>query len=333
MKHVNRRTAAAAVAAMLLPIGTVRAQSPTFATRPISLVVAFPPGGATDTTARIVLPHLQKSWGQTVIVENLPGAGGSIGVQKMLNAAPDGNVLFLGTASDTALAPLAIPSVRYKAESLRLLGYMGQSEFVIVTRSGLTEVNSLDDLVTYMRNASNKELTYASFGNGSIYHLIGEDFKNRSGGKLLHVPYRGMSPVINDLMGNQVDIAFLPVAGPTVGLIKSGRVKPIALTGPKRNPQLQQVATVDESRQMKGFHHTIWMGLFGPAGLPNDAAVKVNTAVNEAIRTPEYLKFSAENGTSVPESGLTLRQAAKFYADESEKVRSLAISVKLEAKE
>ncbi|MBT2305376.1 tripartite tricarboxylate transporter substrate binding protein [Variovorax paradoxus] len=333
MKNVNRRTAAAAVAATLLPFGTARAQSPAFPSRPISLVVAFPAGGATDVTARVLLPHLQKAWGQTVIVENLPGAGGSIGVQKMLNAAPDGHVLFLGTASDTALAPLAIQSARYKAESLRLLSYMGQSEFVIVARPGLAAVNSLDDLITHMRAASSTELSYASFGNGSIYHLIGEDLKNRSGGKLLHVPYRGMGPVVTDLIGNQVDLAFLPVAGQTVGLINSGRVKPIALTGPKRNPQLPQVATVDESRQMKGLHHTIWLGLFGPAGLPAEAAMKVNTAANDAIRTPEYLKFSAENGSSVPEPGLTLQQAAKFYADETEKLRRLATFIKLEAKE
>ena len=331
MKPVNRRTAAAAVAATLLPFGSVRAQSPAFPSRTISVVVGFPAGGATDVTARVAIPHLQKSWRQTVIVENVPGAGGSIGVQKMLNAAPEGHVLFLGTASDTVLAPLAIQSARYKPEDLRLLGYMGQAEFVIVGRPGLA-LNSLDDLVAHMRAASSTELSYASFGDGSIYHLIGEDLKNRSGGKLLHVPYRGMGPVVTDLIGNQVDLAFLPVAGQTVGLINSGRVKPIALTGPKRNPQLPQVASVDESRQMKDLHHTVWLGLFGPATLPAEAAKKVNAAVNDAIRTPEYLKFSAENGTSVPEPGLTLQQAAKFYGDDTEKLRRLARSIKLEAK-
>ncbi|CAN7712559.1 MULTISPECIES: Bug family tripartite tricarboxylate transporter substrate binding protein [unclassified Variovorax] len=331
MKTVNRRTAAAAVAATLLPFGSVRAQSPPFPSRTISVVVGFPAGGATDVTARVAIPHLQKSWGQTVIVENVPGAGGSIGVQKMLNAAPEGHVLFLGTASDTVLAPLAIQSARYKPEDLRLLGYMGQAEFVIVGRPG-PALNSLDDLVAHMRAASSTELSYASFGDGSIYHLIGEDLKNRSGGKLLHVPYRGMGPVVTDLIGNQVDLAFLPVAGQTVGLINSGRVKPIALTGPKRNPQLPQVASVDESRQMKGLHHTVWLGLFGPATLPAEAAKKVNAAVNDAIRTPEYLKFSAENGTSVPDPGLTLQQAAKFYGDGTEKLRRLARSIKLEAK-
>lgn len=331
MKTVNRRTAAAAVAATLLPFGIARAQSQTFPSRTISLVVGFPAGGATDVTARVALPHLQKSWGQAVIVENLPGAGGSVGVQKMLNAAPEGHVLFLGTASDTVLAPLAIQSARYKPEDLCLLGYMGQAEFVIVARPGLA-LNSLDELVAHMRAASNTELSYASFGEGSIYHLIGEDLKNRSGGKLLHVPYRGMGPVVTDLIGNQVDLAFMPVAGPTVGLINSGRMKPIALTGRKRNPQLPQVATVDESRHMKGLHHTVWLGLFGPATLPAEAAKKVNAAVNDAIRTPEYLKFSAENGTSVPDPGLTLQQAAKFYADDTEKLRRLAKFIKLEAK-
>lgn len=331
MNIVNRRTAAAAVVATLLPFATARAQNAPFPSRTISVVVGFPAGGATDVTARVMLPHIQKAWGQTVIVENVPGAGGSIGVQKMLNAAPEGHVLFLGTASDTVLAPLAIQSARYKPESLRLLGYLGQAEFIIVARPGLA-LNSVDELVAHMRNASNPELSYASFGNGSIYHLLGEDLKNRAGGQLLHVPFQGMGPTITNLIGNQVDLAFLPIAGQTVGLINSGRVKPIAVTGPKRNPQLPNVASVDESQHMKGFHHTVWLGLFGPAALPAEAAMKVNAAVNEAIRTPEYLKFSADNGTSVPDPGLTLGQAAKFYADDTAKLRRLAQSIKLEAK-
>jgi tripartite-type tricarboxylate transporter receptor subunit TctC len=331
LKIINRRTAVAAVAATLLPFGGVQAQSPAFPSRTISIVVGFPAGGATDVTARVALPHLQKTWGQTVIVENVSGAGGSIGVQKMLNASPEGHVLFLGTASDTVLAPLAIQSARYRPENLRLLGYMGQAEFVIVARPGLA-ANTLDELVAHMRATSSKELSYASFGNGSIYHLIGEDLKNRAGVQLLHVPFQGMGPTITNVIGNQVDLAFLPVAGPTVGLINSGRVKAIALTGPKRNPQLPNVPSVDESQHMKGFHHTVWLGLFGPSGLPADAAAKVNTAVNEAIRSPEYLKFSAENGTGVPDPGLTLQQAAKFYADDTGKLRRLAQSIKLEAK-
>lgn len=328
MKTINRRTAAAAVAATLLPFASARAQSQAFASRTISIVVGFPAGGATDVTARVVLPHLQKSWGQTVIVENVPGAGGSIGVQKMLTAPPEGHVLFLGTASDTVLAPLAIQSARYKPEGLQLLGYLGQAEFVIVARPGLT-LNSLDELVAQMRA---RELSYASFGNGSIYHLIGEDMKQRAGAQLLHVPFQGMGPTITNLIGNQVDLAFLPIAGQTVGLINSGRVKAIAVTGAKRNPHLPQVAAVDESQALKGFHHAVWLGLFGPAALPMEAAAKVNAAVNDAIRTPEYLRFSAENGTSVPDPGFTLQQAARFYSDDTQRLRRLAHSVKLETK-
>ncbi|MDI1269414.1 MAG: tripartite tricarboxylate transporter substrate binding protein [Polaromonas sp.] len=331
MKIINRRTALAAVAATLLPVGSIRAQSPVFPSRTVAIVVGFPAGGATDVTARVAQPHLQKAWGQTVIVENVSGAGGSIGVQKMLNATQEGHVLFLGTASDTVLAPLAIQSARYRTENLRLLGYMGQAEFAIVARPGLA-LNTLDDLVAYMRTPSSKELSYASFGNGSIYHLIGEDLKSRTGGQLLHVPFQGMGPTVTNLIGNQVDLGFLPIAGQTVGLINSGRVKAIAVTGARRNPQLPNVASVDESQHMKGFHHTVWLGLFGPSSLPADAAARVNAAVNEAIRSPEYLKFSAENGTGVPDPGLTLQQTTKFYVDETEKLRLLAKSIKLEAK-
>ncbi|HWP12589.1 MAG TPA: tripartite tricarboxylate transporter substrate binding protein [Ramlibacter sp.] len=329
MHSINRRAASAAVLAALLPAARVaRAQASVFASRNVSVVVGFPPGGATDVTARVVQPQLQKAWGQTVIVENAPGAGGSIGVQKMLNAPPDGHVLFMGTASDTVLAPLAIQSARYKPEHLRLLALMTVTDFVVVTRPGLA-LAGLDELVAHARS---KELSYASFGNGSLYHLVGEDLRARAGVQLLHVPFQGMGPTINNLMGNQVDMAFLPVAGQTVGLINSGRVKPMAVTGARRNPQLPNVPTVDESSQAKGFHHNVWLGMFGPASLPAEAAGKVNAAVNEAIRSPEYVKFSLENGSVIPEPGYTLQQAAKFYADETDKLRRLAQSIKLEAK-
>jgi tripartite-type tricarboxylate transporter receptor subunit TctC len=331
MHYINRRAASAAVLATLLPAArAVRAQTTGFPARPVSIVVGFPAGGATDVTARVVQPHLQKSWGQPVIVENVPGAGGSIGVQKMLNAPADGHALFLGTASDTVLAPLAIQSARYKPEHLRLLAFMGTTDFIVVTRPGMNL--GFDELIAHGRNAANKELSYASFGNGSIYHLVGEDLQARTGSRFLHVPFQGMGPTITNLIGNQLDMAFLPVAGQTVGLVNSGRVKALAVTASKRNPQLPNVPTVDESQNARDFHHNVWLGVFGPASLPADAAAKVNAAVNEAIRTPEYVKFSAENGTAIPDPGLTLQQAAKFYGDETEKLRRLAHSIRLEAR-
>lgn len=332
MHAINRRAAAQAVLGALLPTAWVaNAQAPNFPSRTISLVVGFPPGGATDATARVLQPHLQKLWGQTVIVENVPGAGGSIGVQKMLNAVPDGHTLYLGTASDTVLAPLAIQTARYQAESLRLLALLGTTDFVIVTRPAMN-VGSLDELLGYARNASNKELSYASFGNGSVYHLIGEDLKARIGAQMLHVPFQGMGPTITNLIGNQVDLGFLPVAGQTVGFIKDGRLKPIAITGAKRNAQLPNVPTVDESRDAKGFHHNIWLGIFAAAPLAAEAATKINAAANEAIRAAEYIKFSAENGTTIPEPGLSLQQASAHYAQEAAKFRRLAHALKLEAK-
>lgn len=328
MQSINRRAASAAVVAALLPIGRqVHAQPQAFPSRTISVVVGFPPGGATDVTARVIQPTLQKAWGQAVIVENVPGAGGSIGVQKMLGLPADGHVLFLGTASDTVLTPLAIQTARYKAESLRLVGYLGQTDFIVAARPGLTFA-SLDEMVEESRKG--KELSYASFGHGSIYHLIGEDLRARSGMKLLHVPFQGMGPTITNLIGNQIDLAFLPIAGQTVGLVNAGRVRALAVTGARRNAQLPSVPVVDETRAAHGLHHTVWLGMFAPLDLPGEAAAKVNSAVNSAIQTAEYRTYAAENGMRLPDPAFGLEACARFYAAEAVRMRQLAAAVKLE---
>jgi len=329
---INRRIATAAIGGAFASSGWLaRAQTPPFPSKVISIKVGYPAGGAADAIARVLQPHLQRLWGQAVIVENLPGAGGSIGVQKALSAAADGHTIYVGTASDVVLAPLTVPSARYKPEELRLLSCVGVSDFVLVTRPGLS-FSTLDDLIAHSRNPANKELSYASFGNGSIFHLVAEDLSARIGGKMLHVPFTGMGTTITNLIGNQVDMAFLPVAGQTVALIKDGRLKPVAVTGLKRNAQLPSVQTVDESRSLTGFDHNVWLGVFSPVALPNEIAGKINASVNEAIRSPDYIKFSAENGTAIPDPGMSLAQASAFYAQETGKLRRLAQGIKLETK-
>lgn len=328
MSIPNRREVGATLLSSLLCSSGAWASAPAFPTKAVSVVVGFPPGGATDVTARVLQPQLQRLLGQPAIVENVPGAGGSIGVQRMLNTGGDGHTVFIGTPSDTVLAPLAIAAARYKAENLKLIALLGASDFAVVVRPTLN-VTTVDDLVRQGR-AAQRSFSYASFGNGSLYHLIGEDLRARASMDLLHVPFQGMGPTINSVMGNQVDLAFLPLAGQTVGLIRDNRVKALAITSTKRSPLLPNIPTVDESTLLKGFIHNVWVGIFAPASLPPAISTHLNRITVEAMNGPEYIRLCNESGSIIPDPHLSLAQAERFYNDEVAKYHRMAKSIKLE---
>jgi len=299
-----------------------------FPSRTVSVVVGFPAGGATDVSARAMVPTLQRLLGQPVIVENVPGAGGSLGVQKALRAPPDGHTVFHGTASDTVLTPLAFASARYQAENLRLVAVTGTTDFALLARPGL-EIQSVADLVAHVRKKGSRELSYASFGIGAANHLVMEEFRRKLGAAMIHAPYKGMAPVVSDLMGNQVDLAFFPVAGPVVAAIRAGKIRALMVTSSKRNPQLPDIPAADEVQAFKGFHFDIWLGVFVPASTPLKATASLHAAVTEAVKTPEFQQFSQTNGLTVPAT-MDLDHASRFYAAETARYRSIARSIRLE---
>ncbi len=242
----------------------------------------------------------------------------------MLNAPADGHVLFLGTVSDAVVTPMAIAGAKYKAESLVLVNKLSESEFVLVARPAL-DIKDVADLVAQTKN---RDMSYGSFGIGSLIHLVMEDFRAKTGASLLHVPYQGMSPVITAVMGGQIDLALLPIAGPTVNLIREGKVKPLFLTGSKRLPQLPNVPSADESALLRGFHHHIWPGIFVASATPKELVGKLNGIFAPIALSPEFRRFWDESGASITEPQLTVAQAARFYADDTARFRAIAQSIK-----
>ncbi|WP_034386580.1 tripartite tricarboxylate transporter substrate binding protein [Comamonas composti] len=322
--------AAAALALALCGLGAA-AQPKPYPHKLISMVVPFTAGGPADADARVAQPLLQKQLAQNLIVENYAGAGGSIGVARVLAQPADGYTLLMATVSEPILPPLTLPSIKYKAEDLRLVSQVSYTYLALVTRPGLG-VKNLDELLAHARNPANKELSYATPGNGSLFHLVSEHFKQQSGARMVHVPYKGLAPALNDLMGNQVDVAFLPLAGNVPGLIASGKVKALGTTSPAGAAPMLGLASLNGSgaASLKDFVYTVWTGIFVPRKTPEDVVQQLHGAVNALLKGPEYRSFIQESGGIARDAAQPLDEAARFFAAETQRLRSVFQLVKLE---
>lgn len=329
MKAFHRRQLVLASMASL-GLSSVNVCASAYPTRTLTLVVASPAGGPVDVSARVMAPVIQRSLGQSVVVMNVPGAGGSLGVQRVANSPPDGYTMFLGTPSDTVLAPLALEVARTRPESLRLVGRVSHAEYVLVTRPGL-QFKDTDELIGRMRAKGNQELSYASFGHGAINHIAMEELLQKVGGTMLHVPIAGMAPTINNLVGNQIDVCLMPIAGPTVGMVRERKLLPMFVASDRRHPQLPDVPTTTEIPALRGFRLSIWLGLFMPAAVPADIASRLHALISEIVASPEFRKFS-EDGGSIISTSPSVAAAEQFYGAEIARYRALAQSIKLEAK-
>ena len=214
---------------LLLSCGSVWSQA-----KPYTLLVPFPVGGPADAVARMIQPPLREALESNIIVENVPGAGGSIGAARVLRTAPDGETIMLATIGETALTPLSNKSAQYTPEDFTLVMPLARSQLVLVSRLGLPQKN-LVDLLEAAKAPGASPLSYATNGPGSIFHLASEAFLKRTGMQAVHVPYKGHAPVFADLMGEHIDLAFLPMAGTVVDMIKSGKVRALAISGGTRS--------------------------------------------------------------------------------------------------
>lgn len=323
ISKLRRRTLLGAIA---LSAAGVRAQ--TFPSRPLTLVVPYPAGGPADVTARQMVPALRKSLGQPLIIDNAPGASGALGIQKLLNAPVDGHHLLMGTPSDVILAPLALAAVKHKPEQLRLLGLASRAPLVLVG-GPQSPARNLDELMAGTRKAGGKPLSYGSIGPGSLYHLVAEDFSARTKLQTIHVPYKGVAPLLQDLMGGLVEFAFLPSAGNLVELVSQGKLRAYAIAADQRLTRLPEVPTVAQATGLKDFEYEIWGGLFVPAGVPTGAVERLAAAVKEAQRDPDY-RAAIEASGAAPGNPMTPAEAERFFVAQSARYRHIAQAVKLE---
>jgi tripartite-type tricarboxylate transporter receptor subunit TctC len=274
--------------------GPANAQA-TYPAKPITLVAAFAPGGATDTAARIIAKELSIELGQPVVVDNRVGAGGAIGAASVARAAPDGYTLLLGTGSEMVVLPAVKIVPPYDAlKDFTPIAEIGTVTFVLVAHPSVS-ANSVQELIAQAR-ANPGKLSFASFGMGSTNHLLGELFMKKSGTDLLHVPYKGSAAAATDLVAGEVKLSFdtTTVAMP---LVQSGKLKALGLLSPQRSDAAPGVPTLAES----GVALSVvgWVGMVGPRGMPAPIVDRLNKAINKVLAMPAIVQSFKDRGVTV----------------------------------
>ncbi|HPV24988.1 MAG TPA: tripartite tricarboxylate transporter substrate binding protein [Casimicrobium sp.] len=270
--------------------GAAQAQYPN---KPIKMVVPFPAGGTTDILARAVAGELQKSLGQAVIVENRAGAGGNIGSDAVAKSAADGYTLLMGTVGTHAINVSLYPKMPYDAvKDFVPVSLVAGVPNVLVAAPSFP-VNSVKDLIDAAKKAPDK-VTFASSGSGTSIHLSGELFKQLAGVQMTHVPYKGSSAALPDVISGQVNVMF-DNAPSVIQHIRGGKLKAVAVTSDKRSPALPGVPTIAESG-LPGFEASSWFGVLAPAGTPKDIVDKLSGAIAKSLQTPEMKERLAGQG-------------------------------------
>ena len=251
--------------------------------KPVRMVVPFPPGGATDIVGRVLAQKLAERWSQPVVVENRPGAGGTIGAEAVSRSVPDGYTLLIATTSTHAVGPVLQKLPYDPLADFTPITLLAHSPNVLVVSPQLGVAN-VRELIAAARSRPGG-LTFASSGNGTITHLTGELFRLMAGVELLHVPYKGTALSVPDLAGNRVAMLFDNIVSAQPH-IRAGSVKPLAVTTTKRAALMPELPTMDEAG-VPGFESSAWFGLFGPAGLPVDLRGRVHEAALAALNAPD----------------------------------------------
>ncbi|MBU7574300.1 MAG: tripartite tricarboxylate transporter substrate binding protein [Hydrogenophaga sp.] len=307
---------AASLAAM--PLGVAQARA-----HPLTVLVAQPAGGVTDAFARAVAPALGRGLGRAAVVENVTGASGSIAANRLLAAARDGSTLFIGSPSETVLAPLTLRAVRYKPTDFRLLGLVNDSPLALYARTDLP-ANNLDELVALARQGGERPMSYGSTGQGSLFHLVTERLLSSAGIQATHVPYRGGMPMLADLRSGAIDFTVLPVDALLGSLVADGRMKVLGVMSAQRLDRFPNAATFDESRLAPEVGHpSIWVGVLVPAAMDEDLSARLHRVVVEALGSADVGQAVQAVGGRVPPR-MSLPEAARFYAADTVKLQALA---------
>ncbi len=280
-----------------------QAQSP----KPIRLICPFPPAGAVDIASRAIAAELSKILGQTVTVENRPGAGGNIGGAEAARAAPDGTTLFMTTSGINAINPALYAKMPFDPiKDLTPVAALVSLSNVLVVHPAV-KANSVADILALARAEPGK-MNYASSGNGTSIHMSGEMFKHLTKVDIVHIPYKGSAPAVSDLLGGQVMMMFdnIPSALPH---IKTGKLRALAVTGAKRDPLLPDVPTVAEAG-VPGYESGVWFGIAVPAATPKEEIARINDAAVKGTKSPEFVKRMTELGYSI--IGSTPEQMAEM---------------------
>ncbi|MBT2302730.1 tripartite tricarboxylate transporter substrate binding protein [Variovorax paradoxus] len=299
-----------AAMAALLPAGHAAAQSG-YPSRPITLVVPQAAGGTNDIVGRLVGQKIAEVMGASVVVDNRPGAGGNIGTQLVAKASKDGYTLLMTISSSQAINPALYKNPGFDpVKDFRPVGLIGAVPNVLLVNPSFP-AKSLGELLALAKR-KDAAYQYASAGNGTLNHLLGEMLNSMAGIQLQHVPYKGVAPAINDVLGGQLPIVFasLPSALPH---IKAGKLRALAVSGDKRSPALPEVPAIAES--VPGYNGTLWIGLFAPAGVPQDVLAKLQDATQKAMAARDLREKLDQQGVEIA-APTSPEQFAKLLQDD-----------------
>ena len=280
---------------LLAAVGTAHAQQK-YPVRPIRLVVPFAPGGGTDIMARSLAQKLSEAFGQTVVVDNRPGGGGTIGTETVVRANPDGYTMIIVSGSYAANA--AVYKLPYDSvNDIAPVALVGETGNVIALPLAVP-IRSIKELIAYDK-ANPGKLNYGSTGTGGFTHLITELFNQMAGTRMTHIPYKGTGPALNDLLGGQIQILFGSLPS-TIPLIKQNRVRGIGVTTPKRSNAIPDIPAIGEV--VPGYEAVLWYGVWGPKGLPKNIVTLWNTEIRKALKLPDMRERLANEGLDPSDS-------------------------------
>lgn len=294
------------------------AQAQPYPNKPVRLVVPFPAGGATDVLARVISQKAAEKLGQPIVIDNRPGAGGTIGSDFVAKAVPDGYTLLIATGSTHSIGPIVNAKIPYQVErDFVPIALVADTASVLVVPAALPARN-LAEFIALAKSRPG-QLNFGSSGNGTNSHLSGEMFKAQAGVFITHIPYRGTGLVLTDMLSGQIQMLIdnYVTAQPH---IRDGKLRALGVTSLKRQPFAPELPTLDE-QGLKGFESTNWFGVYGPRGTPADVVAKVNAAYTQAVQDPEVQK-RLQNLGATPMSG-TPEDMARVVAAETAKWRKL----------
>jgi tripartite-type tricarboxylate transporter receptor subunit TctC len=303
--------------------GAAQAQTPAYPTKSIRMIIALAPGGGVDTTGRFIGQKLNQMWGQSVVAENRPGAGGAIAAEIVARAAPDGYTLLM-TSAGLAITPSIMKLSYDPAKDLLPVTLAAISPGVMVVHPSIP-VTNVKEFIAFAK-ARPDQLFYSSSGQGSGQHLAMALFAQMTGLKMIHVPYKGTAPSITDVVAGRIAVTVASVIS-TRPMFSVGRLRALAVVGPKRTPALPELPTVAESG-VPGYGVDNWYALFLPGGTNKDIAVKLQEAISRILLEPETHKLLLGQGLDAV--GDTPEEFAKVYADEMAKWAKVARAIGLQ---
>lgn len=325
--HPLRATLAAlCCAAALAPLSQSMAAG--YPARPVSLVVGYPAGGSVDLTARLFGEELAKRLGQSVVVENVGGAGGTIGAQRVARSAPDGYTLLLGSTNEMVIARMINDAVKYDSvKDFSALGVIA-SQPMLLAASKESGVKTAAEYLQKLKAADTGKFNYGSSGVGTTLHLAGEMINQATATRAEHVPYRGVAPLVTDLMSGQLDFGML-VLSSGLPQVRSDKIVALGVTEKKRSPVAPEIPALAETPGFESVDINVWFALYGPAGLPDSVSKTLRDALTDTLKSEQFRSKLQESGGVLAQPG---GDPVAFQAEETKKYGALVKAANIEAK-